>query len=34
MIGVDEHVWRRRGANKYVNVIIDLTAVSNWTGLA
>ncbi len=35
VIGVDEHVWRhtRRG-DKYVTVIIDLTAVRDGTGPA
>ena len=35
VIGVDEHVWRhtRRG-DKYVTVIIDLTAVRAGTGRA
>ncbi len=35
VVGVDEHAWRhtRRG-DKYVNVIIDLTAVRAGTGPA
>ncbi|MBB2891029.1 transposase [Flexivirga oryzae] len=34
-IGVDEHVWRHtRKGDKYVTVIIDLTAVRNQTGPA
>jgi transposase len=35
VIGVDEHVWRHtRGGDKYVTVIIDLTAVRAGTGPA
>jgi transposase len=34
-IGVDEHVWRHtRQGDKYVTVIIDLTAIRNGTGPA
>ena len=35
VIGVDEHVWRhtRRG-DKYVTVVIDLTAIRDGTGPA
>jgi transposase len=35
VVGVDEHVWRHtRGGDKYVTVIIDLTAVRAGTGPA
>jgi len=27
VIGVDEHVWRHRGGDKYATVIVDLTPV-------
>lgn len=35
VLGVDEHVWRHtRTGDKYVTVIVDLTAVRNGTGTA
>ena len=32
VIGVDEHVWRHRGGDKYATVIVDLTPVRDHTG--
>ena len=34
VIGVDEHVWRHRGGDKYATVIVDLTPVRDHTGPA
>ena len=34
VIGVDEHVWRHRGGDKYATVIVDLTPVRDRTGPA
>jgi len=34
VIGVDEHVWRHTRGDKYVTVIIDLTAIRDQTGPA
>ena len=34
VIGVDEHVWRHRGGDRYATVIVDLTPVRDHTGPA
>lgn len=34
VLGVDEHVWRHRGHQRYVTVLIDLTPVRQGTGPA
>ena len=34
VVGVDEHVWRHRGGDRYATVIVDLTPVRDHTGPA